>query len=118
VLAVFDARMNEVYWGCFRVRQGLMHAVGDEHVSAPQAVQAAGDAWTGAGSGWRAYAGELAGTLGPTAVVWADAMVHARDVAAIARVSFADGGGVPAEQALPVYLRNEVAWAKPPPAQT
>jgi len=40
-----------------------------------------------------------------------EAMVHARDVATLAAALFREGAAVAAEQALPVYLRDQVARA-------
>ena len=114
VLAAFDARMGEVYWGAFRAdAAGLMRPVVDETVAAAQAVPLPGVAgWYAAGSGWRAYAAELAQRLGAMPPADPEAMVHARDVAALAAALFDEGAAVPAEQAVPVYLRDQVAWAK------
>ena len=54
VLAAFDARMQQVYWGAYvRNAQGLMWLQGGEIVIAPKDVPPPdGDGWTGAGSGW------------------------------------------------------------------
>src|SRR5688572_16016384 len=35
VIAAIDARMQEIYWGYYRLQNGLMTAVGDEQVSPP-----------------------------------------------------------------------------------
>jgi tRNA threonylcarbamoyladenosine biosynthesis protein TsaB len=114
VLAAFDARMGEVYWGGYRAdAAGLMRPVIDETVAAAQAVPLpGGDGWYAAGSGWQAYAAELARRLGKVPPGDPAAMVHACDVATLAVVLFAEGAAVPAEQAVPVYLRDQIAWAK------
>jgi len=114
VLSSLDARMQEVYWGAYRVDAGgIMRAVIEEVVCAPQRVPVPdGDGWAGAGSGWKRYAEVLGPRVGVSAPFNGDALVHAQDVARVARALFAEGALVAPEQALPVYLRDEVAWAK------
>ena len=55
VAAAIDARMDEVYWGCYREYAGEMRLVGVEAVQSPQSsvlpADASGD-WFGAGTGW------------------------------------------------------------------
>jgi len=116
VLSALDARMREVYWGAYRADDaGIMVAVVDEAVCAPgQVTVPEGDGWFGAGSAWNAYGDTLAERCGLSGPRNGDARVHAQDVARVAESLFAGGGAVPAEQALPVYLRDEVAWAKRP----
>jgi tRNA threonylcarbamoyladenosine biosynthesis protein TsaB len=112
VLAGFDARMHEVYWAaCTRGEDGLATLRSPEQVCAPDAVPLPGDAgWVGVGSAWESYAEPLQRRLGDRVIApEATAMVHAQDVARLARAAFACSGGVPAEQALPVYLRDQVA---------
>ena len=41
VCAAIDARMDEVYWGCYQLRDGDMQLMGNEVVSAPEQVQLA-----------------------------------------------------------------------------
>ena len=65
-------------------------------------------AWFGAGHGFAAYpalAASLGAKLAGTA---AELLPRASDIARLAAVDFAAGRGLPAAQALPVYLRNEV----------
>lgn len=116
VLAALDARMQEVYFGAYRMGDdGLVARVGEEVVCAPERIPlpAIAAVWHAAGDGWARYAAALqAGLPEPPAAVLADACPHAADVAALGAALFARGGGVPAEQAAPVYLRNNVA-AKP-----
>jgi tRNA threonylcarbamoyladenosine biosynthesis protein TsaB len=115
VLASFDARMGEIYWGpCVADESGLMQSVDAERVLPPSAVPLpdAGE-WIGAGSGWATYARALGDRLaGRVVQCLPDLQVHAQDVAVLGAAMLAAGQGVAAEQALPVYLRDEVAWNK------
>jgi tRNA threonylcarbamoyladenosine biosynthesis protein TsaB len=115
VLAAFDARMGEVYWGpCVADAAGLMQPADAERVLPPERVPLPeqGD-WVGAGSGWAAYTQVLTARLGAQVEqLLPDLQVHAHDVALLGAAMLAAGQGVAAEQALPVYLRDEVAWHK------
>jgi tRNA threonylcarbamoyladenosine biosynthesis protein TsaB len=116
VLAAFDARMNEVYWAaCLVDDAGVMRCVGEELIVPPHDVPLPADGgWHGVGTGWGAYETVLVRRLGNLVTTgWADAQCRAQDVAAIAVVDLAAGLAVPAEQALPVYLRDQVAWKRP-----
>lgn len=114
VIACMDARMHEVYCGRFVAGStGLVQAETEEAVIAPEQIPVPGDGgWHGAGRGFRAYPA-ISEWLGERLVeVDADALPMAGDIARLAVEEFARGNVVPAEQALPVYLRNEVAWRK------
>ncbi len=113
-----DARMGEVYWGCFEQRQGNdADAVGVEAVAAPERVALpagwAGGAVCGAGSGFGAYPALLERLGGQLSPVFAQLQPRAREIALLA----AQDGlrcAVAPEEAQPVYLRDDVAV---PPAQ-
>lgn len=112
VLAAIDARMGEVYWGAFVAGDdGLVVAAGEERVCPPDAVPMPdGSGWFGAGTGWATYAEVLHGRLG--AAVAASDGAHFPRAGAVARLAvplLAAGGALPADQALPVYLRDQVA---------
>jgi len=115
VLACADARMQEVYWGCFeRAADGLARAAGAEHVSSPAAVQPArrgADRLAGVGSGFALYP-ELGARLNLD-VVLAALLPRAAEIARLAVPDVMAGRFLPAEQALPVYLRDDVASAPP-----
>ncbi len=120
VIVCNDARMSEVYWGCYeRGADKLMWSVGDEHVSKPIAVRIP-DAWSGrvagvwgAGRGFAAYP-ELARQVGLEAkAIASDLLPRATEIAALAVVELRGGRATPAEQAVPVYLRDDVARPKP-----
>ena len=114
VLTAFDARMGEVYWGAFAAdADGVLRPLIDECVCAPGQVPLPEvDDSLGVGSGWQTYADELRTRCGPTRIESSPSMVHAGAVAVLAAALYDEGHGVVAEQALPVYLRNKVAWAK------
>jgi len=120
VLAAFDARMGEVYWGAFVLAESsCMEAVVAECVAAPDRVSApggpAGEPWYGAGQGWEVSEAKLRGAAG-VAVGGVDSGLYprARDVAVLAAAKLASGyPGVPAAQALPVYLRDRVVQSGP-----
>jgi len=111
VLAALDARMGEVYWGAFeRDADGVMRAVQDECVVAPDQVTLPTGEWRGAGPGWAAYAAVLQTRCGERVVSY-DGLLFPRAayLLPIAAVEFQRGAVVTAEQAVPVYLRDQVA---------
>jgi len=113
VLAALDARMGEVYWSAVDL-DAVDGAAAEEHVVPPDRVPLpAGARWTGAGSGWASYRGILEQRLEivPDAVL-PDLRVDALDVAVLGAAACRAGRLVAAEHALPVYLRDEVAWKK------
>ncbi len=115
VAAAIDARMDEVYWGCYRAEQGEMRLQGVEAVLAPEQASlprgATGD-WFGAGTGWGTYGARIA--LQPSSVD-GGMLPHAEDLLQLARCAWARGEGLPADQAQPVYLRDKVATPKAAP---
>jgi tRNA threonylcarbamoyladenosine biosynthesis protein TsaB len=115
LLAAFDARMGELYWGVYRIDgEGLAQPLGAEQVAAPDRVQIPqGGDWFGVGSGWAAQGDALAQRLGARLLgVDPGRLCHARNVAQLGAAAFARGKGVAADRGLPVYLRDQVAWAK------
>ncbi|MBE2211558.1 MAG: tRNA (adenosine(37)-N6)-threonylcarbamoyltransferase complex dimerization subunit type 1 TsaB [Xanthomonadaceae bacterium] len=110
ILAAIDARMGEVYWATFEVRDGLPQPLGDERVGAPESVEIVGDGWHGVGTGFAAQEGQLAWQLEPQMVqVDAEALPHAADIARLAEAAHARGEAVAPERLEPAYLRNQVA---------
>lgn len=114
VAAAIDARMNEVYWATYEYTDGLMQAQGDERVCAPEQVPILnGQDWYGIGSGWLTFADALAERqTDAIAGATGEYYPHAQDVAVLAAAAAAQGLAVDAEQALPVYLRDQVVHQK------
>ena len=123
VVVCNDARMQEVYWACFeRGPDGLAQPIGAEHVSPPSEVrlppdwfrdstQRGGALIGAAGRGFRAYP-QLRDLAGPGAVVLDQLLPSAAEIARLAVPEVLAGRAVPAEEALPVYLRDDVARPK------
>lgn len=114
VAVASDARMNEVYWGAYLADgQGLMRLLGDERAcAAEQAPLLPEHGWLGVGTGWQCYSAALRSRFPDVVVDAAERYPHARDIARLARADYERGLAVSAEFALPVYLRNEIAWKK------
>jgi len=115
VLAAFDARMQQIYWGAYvRNANGQMEVQGAEVVSSPLAVPVPdGEDWYGAGTGWDAYHASLQQHLGACLAGWhRNGMPRARHVAELGVAGFQSGMAIAAEAALPVYIRDNVAAKK------
>ena len=112
VLAAFDARIGEVYWGVYEDDgEGSMVARTEDLVAAPATVPVPADGpWFGAGEGWLAYGEALIDRLGGRCTGSdPDRLPRALDVATLAVRAHERGESVSAEHAVPVYVRNTVA---------
>jgi tRNA threonylcarbamoyladenosine biosynthesis protein TsaB len=116
VLVCNDARMQEVYWGCFELGpEGLMQPVTAERVSKPADVQLPPE-WkgTGAGRGFAAYTmlqerlAEQLSNIEPTV------LPRAHEVVLLAIEAVRAGRMQPPESAVPTYIRDDVAKPKAP----
>jgi tRNA threonylcarbamoyladenosine biosynthesis protein TsaB len=114
LLTALDARMGEVYWGCFDIGDDdLAVPCCAERVCPPGAVEAPQRAcWHGVGPGWQVYAGILSGRIG-SALQAAEPHQYceAQDIAILAAAEFAYGRQIMPELATPVYLRDQVTRA-------
>ena len=113
VATAIDARMDEVYWACYEREQDDWQLRSPELVQAPEqaSLPRAADSsqWFAAGTGWGAYAERL-----PKGLAGCDAhlLPHAEDVLSLALSAFERGEALPADEAAPVYLRDQVATPK------
>ncbi len=110
--------------GAAATENGLVTLVDKEIVCPPQQVpqplthdldyDLTGE-WFGVGNGWHTYAQTLKAHLGEAVTAWdGQHYPQARHLARLAADAYHRGLAVSAEQALPVYLRDEVAWKKLP----
>jgi tRNA threonylcarbamoyladenosine biosynthesis protein TsaB len=131
VLVCSDARMREVYWACFgRAADGRASAVGDEHVGDPGSVRLP-DEWhsrvpadarglrsrdpglRAVGTGFSAYPQLRATVAAGAGSILAGLLPHARQIATLAAVEVDAGRICPPEEAVPVYLRDDVTRRSP-----
>ncbi|MCL9783070.1 tRNA (adenosine(37)-N6)-threonylcarbamoyltransferase complex dimerization subunit type 1 TsaB [Vibrio sp. S4M6] len=118
VACAIDARMQEVYWARLsRQKNGEWLAVDAECVIPPSVLVDNTDrddaSWVQSGTGWSAYEQELSG-LSLTRVEGGINLPEAQDIAYLAKFELEKGNTVVAENASPVYLRDNVAWKKIP----
>ena len=104
VLALLDARMDEVYSAAYQwtVASQSWQGLSALQVSAPQQVQFTADVL--AGNVFEAY--------GPRLLAQGERCVALPTAAALLRLApalWAQGQAVPAEQAMPLYIRDKVA---------
>jgi tRNA threonylcarbamoyladenosine biosynthesis protein TsaB len=110
VLVCNDARMQEVYWACFdRAATGLAVLTGVEHVSGIASI-ALPEVWQGAvggaGRGFRIYPHIRANMN--LLDVQDELLPRAAEIARLAWPEVVAGRAGTAEQAIPVYLRDDV----------
>ena len=105
--AALDARMGEVYWGTYLVTGHTVELRGEERCCPATLVTAPPGDWFGTGSGWLTYPEALAQRL-TVHGRQGDRYPHAGDVAWLASDPARRSDWVSADQALPVYLRNQV----------
>ena len=114
VLAILDARMSEVYLAAYDRTAGSWQTVIAPCLCKPDAVPPLpGGDWFGVGSGFSVHGDKLrqiyARELGD---VDAEAYPHARHIASLAHDEWQAGRGVPASSALPLYIRDKVAFTE------
>ncbi len=111
VICCLDARMQEIYHAAYVCAGNICREVSAPRVCAPDAApRPEGGGWTGCGSGFAAYRDVLAQRYGiQLAAIDGAAYPQARIIAQLAAPVFAGGGGIPAEQAAPLYVRDRVA---------
>ena len=111
ILPAIDARMDEIYWAIFQKNSNnrlILHL--PEQVQEPEKIEHLGvEVCHALGSGWGAYEAILRKKIRiNSSNISSNALPRASNAAELAKVKFLDGEMVNAENALPVYLRNNV----------
>lgn len=112
IAAALDARMNEIYVASYRIENGLPVAELNEKVTAPDALELSGDDYLAVGSGW-CYLDDMSKEVKSAVKVSSETYYpSAKSMLVLAKHAWDQGKAVSPELALPVYLRDQVAWKK------
>lgn len=111
VLALLDARMQEVYVGAYhRLANGQYAQDGDIHVLAPDAVPLPdGAGWLACGNALAAYPALAVRIAEAGFAAHGDILPLASTLAGLAAPRVARGEGIDAALAAPLYIRDKVA---------
>jgi len=114
IAVAMDARMGEIYGANFQVVDGLVFLLDEEQVCPPEKFKAISEqSWLGIGTGWAEYEAILSENFsGQLSQVEANRFPQASSIIKLALQEVEAGRLLPADQALPVYLRNNVAKKK------
>ena len=113
IFSAIDARMQEVYWGLYEVNDAnLVYPVNDEAVSKPDEIKInINKSCFGVGSGWQTYTEQLSSLVDLSLTAFdGNRFPRARDIAMLACEDYKNGKTLPADKAMPVYLRNKVTF--------
>lgn len=120
IVTLLDARMDELYVGCYQIVGGtaaLVETQTEELLLSPlqldqhRPLLISSSAWQGVGDGWR-FADRFPDFARQVSVIERPSYPHAQDILTLAADALKKGLQVPAEQALPVYLRDKTAWRR------
>jgi tRNA threonylcarbamoyladenosine biosynthesis protein TsaB len=114
VISALDARMNEVYWGVFKLAHSEIQAITDEKVSKAKDMLSvlSKTAHIGIGSGWDEYYDDLFSEEKPqpdALTIMNEQLPRAEFIARLALDLYKNNKPVVIEEAQPVYIRNNVA---------
>ena len=105
VIACLDARMREVYYSALeRIEGGWREVTPAQCVPPAAVVVPGGEGWVGCGNGFAVY-----GSMGMQSTM-SEVHPSAVSVARLAAPRLAAGKGVDAALAMPVYVRDKVAY--------
>jgi len=115
VLAGWDARMEEIYWGAYQLdEKKIMQSVHPDSLNAPEVVKPFdNNVWFAVGNAWELYQ-EIIESNWQQQITVAKELIYpsAKAIAMIAATQWDQGKALPPEQARPVYLRNNIAHVK------
>lgn len=107
LLVAVDARMKEVYWASYAVQDNhLVKLLGKEQISRPEAIILPDADWSGIGNAWAIYHDTI-----PAKPVFIDSnrLPTAVAILTLAEAKFQSGEVIAPSEAIPVYLRDDVA---------
>lgn len=104
------ARQSELFYGAYEISSGVAQLVGKEAVHLATEVPLLPEApWVGVGSGWQ-FADDInTSSHAGVSDITLEAFPEAEDLLFLGAEGFRKGAAVNAEQAIPEYLREQVA---------
>jgi len=115
-LVCLDARMQEIYFGAYKLGQDdlMQPFMPDQLVNPNNLPKLTDDKWLAIGDAWAVYSEQLEKHFATQIrQVVPEFYPHAKHIAKLAKQAFINKKTLNAEQAIPVYLRNQDAWKKP-----
>ena len=112
VVAALDARMNEIYAAAYQVKGQQLQAVLNELVCAPEGLNLPEHDFLAVGSGFGYIEAMTEQVQSRVTVSEQRYYPSAANMLTLALQDWQAGKAVAAHEALPVYLRDEVAWKK------
>ncbi len=119
LLVANDARMGEVYFGAYKMKQGFMTLMDHEQVMKPEQLESVlngsinNSEWSMVGNGWSVYQEQLLSLssqcLPTEAIDDESSYPQAKNIAFLALNDMVQESLIRAEQVRPVYLRDNVA---------
>ncbi len=106
-----DARMKQVYWAEYQIKNAKAQLINDEKVIAPESVTLSSNKhYCGVGSGWISYQESLTEALfGINVSPIIETFPHAYDMITLAIDALKNNNNCTIKNAMPTYLRNNVA---------
>lgn len=113
VLSTLDAQIGELYWGLYRVEDGLARPIAADAASQPGELLLPGrEQVVAIGSGLNHAAQFVAATQRRLAGQHPRVLPSARDLLPLAQEALALDQWQQAEQVCPVYVRDQISWKK------
>jgi tRNA threonylcarbamoyladenosine biosynthesis protein TsaB len=113
IAVAIDAKMGEIYCAHYQNVNGTITLLDEEKVCRPEDFKPINnESYFGIGTGWAVFPEELHHNFTSLAGVNATALPTAESMLKLAQKEVELGNLLPAEQAMPVYLRNNVAKKK------
>lgn len=115
VIAAWDARMNAIYWGAYRMEGGIMRPIQSDCLNKPEEFSRTiiglteNAQWAGVGNGWEVYESTLSAKIREQLTsIDVHVYPHARSALEIAKERFEKKEWLDPLKAEPVYIRNQV----------
>ena len=110
ILAGWDARMGDVYWGAYAVDENkLMQSLSNDAIAKPDQILPVDDhPVLAAGNAWSVYQAQLNEKLTSAIQSTLDCYPDAKAMLPIAKAKFAEKAYLESTKAMPHYCRNNV----------